>query len=218
MADRYLRNGISEAEQERLLKARVAVVGCGGLGGRAAEMLARVGIGTIVLIDPDTFSFSNLNRQIFSTPETLGQDKAMVVAAGLKKINPQLDVSACVQPFTAGQLEHVDIVVDGLDSSEARRELARTCRLLEIPMIHGAVERWYGQVGLDFADFKLIDIVYSGGREQESPPVMVMSVALIASLQVAEVVKYLLGIKSSLLNKWLQADLMNCDFVKVDSL
>ncbi|MEN8191005.1 MAG: ThiF family adenylyltransferase, partial [Thermodesulfobacteriota bacterium] len=65
MAERYSRNPLSRAEQEKLQSAVVSIIGCGGLGGRTAELLTRLGVGSIILTDPDRFTESNLNRQLF---------------------------------------------------------------------------------------------------------------------------------------------------------
>ncbi|MEN8199294.1 MAG: HesA/MoeB/ThiF family protein [Thermodesulfobacteriota bacterium] len=212
MDDRYERNGLSEAEQETLQGAAVSIIGCGGLGGRTAELLTRVGIGTIILTDPDTFDESNLNRQLFSTPETLGLEKAAVVAAELQKINPQTTIHFHVQAFNEGSITGAHCVVDCLDSPGDRKQLARLCRKHEIPLIHGAVKNWYGQAGVDHRDSPLIDSLYPHGAKQGVPQVLPMTVALVAAMQGAEVCKCILGKDSPLQKGWLQCDLLHCDY------
>ena len=91
---RYKRNQktISQSEQHTLFKSTVLVLGCGGLGGFVAEMLCRIGVGNLILMDGDVFDEHNLNRQNFSTIKTLGLHKAEVLRNGLEAINPALHV------------------------------------------------------------------------------------------------------------------------------
>src|SRR5512133_248942 len=87
---RYQRNrqAISAEQQRILFHSRVAVIGCGGLGGYVIEELARLGVGTIIAIDPDVFEEHNLNRQLLSSPATLGRAKVEAAAARIAEINP----------------------------------------------------------------------------------------------------------------------------------
>lgn len=210
--ERYLRNGLTDTEQKLLQSTSVSVIGCGGLGGRTAELLVRAGIGTIRLTDPDTFATSNLNRQLFCTPETLGLAKASVVAAELQKINPQTTIHFHVQSFTENSLQDADIVIDGLDSARDRKHLAQLCRKRAIPLIHGAVKQWYGQTGVDHAASPLIETIYSHRETDSAPRVLPMTVALIAAMQVAEACKIILHKGSPLHSGWLQCDLLHCDY------
>ncbi|MBP6324515.1 MAG: ThiF family adenylyltransferase, partial [Sulfurospirillum sp.] len=91
---RYKRNQktISTQEQYALFQSHVVIIGCGGLGGFVSEMLTRIGVGTLTLIDGDVFEEHNLNRQNFSSIQTLGQNKAKVLAQKLQEINPALHV------------------------------------------------------------------------------------------------------------------------------
>ena len=87
---RYERNGIiTDDEQNRLKRTKVAIVGLGGLGGYVAEQLVRLGIGELVLVDGDVFNESNLNRQLFSTEAAIGHSKAEVANARLKAIDSE---------------------------------------------------------------------------------------------------------------------------------
>ncbi|MCF8055629.1 MAG: HesA/MoeB/ThiF family protein [Desulfocapsa sp.] len=209
---RYQRNGLSCSEQLKLIQARVAIIGCGGLGGRTAELLARLGIGTLLLTDPDTFSESNLNRQLFCTVKTLGDSKVEVLSRELQQINPALQTKEQVRLFNEQSIAGADIVIDCLDSTEARKELAGMCRSHAIPMIHGAVREWYGQVGIDWKANALINTLYpQTSGPPEAPKVMVTTVAFIAAIQAAEASKLLLGHDSPLTRGWLQCDLLHCE-------
>ncbi len=218
MAERYTRNGFSQAEQILLQRATIAVIGCGGLGGRTAELLTRLGIGSLLLTDPDIFSESNLNRQLFCNMETIGQAKTTVVAGELQKINPGLQISAFVQAFDAGSIHGADVVIDALDSGNARKQLATLCRQQNTPLVHGAVNSWYGQVAVEQPAAPLMDTLYPESNGSTTPPnVLPMTVALVASMQTAEVCKYILRQKSPLQGKsLLQCDLLHCQYELID--
>jgi molybdopterin/thiamine biosynthesis adenylyltransferase len=209
---RFQRNGLNCRDQLKLFQAKVAIIGCGGLGGRTAELLARVGIGHLILTDPDVFSESNLNRQMFCTVESLGDKKVDVLSLELTKINPALQTTEHVKYFNEQSIVSADIVIDGLDSTEARKELAGLCQKQSIPMVHGAVREWFGQVGVDLAN-TLISILYPQTAGSPEPPkVMGATVALIAAVQAAETCKLLLGYDSPLTRGWLQADLLQNEY------
>lgn len=213
---RYTRNGLSCSDQLKLLQSNVAIIGCGGLGGRTAELLTRLGIGHLILTDPDIFSESNLNRQMFCTVETLGKKKVESVGDALQRINPALQTTRHPRQFDALSISTADIVIDGLDSPGARKELSALCTNHSIPMIHGAVKEWYGQIGVEHAASGLIDTLYQQTTKNPLPPhVLAMTVSLIASLQAAEVCKLLLGTGVALGDGWLQCDLLHNDYEKM---
>ncbi|MCX7914242.1 MAG: HesA/MoeB/ThiF family protein [Thermodesulfovibrionales bacterium] len=207
---RYVRNQrlIKPAEQLTLLNSCVSVVGCGGLGGYTIEMLARLGVGHLICIDPDYFREEDLNRQRFCNLKTLGQPKAEVIKEELKSINPAVVVKAHTTSFLPeiGEtlLEGAQVVIDALDSFEARTDLAETCKRLSIPFVHGAIAGWYGQVSVqDLESSKLIALFRSscGKRELQkelgnpsfAPP-------FISAIQVAETIKILLNRSTAILS------------------
>jgi molybdopterin/thiamine biosynthesis adenylyltransferase len=100
------------AEQERLRASRVLVVGCGGVGGTVAVILARSGVGRFILVDPDGFEASNMNRQIGCTVDSLGRNKALVLAEMIGKINPEAEVETHPCLMT---LEQIDAVAGSCD-------------------------------------------------------------------------------------------------------
>ena len=131
---------LGEQAMERLAAARVAVFGLGGVGGSAAEALARSGIGALELFDDDVVSLTNLNRQIVATHDTLGQAKVDAMAARLASIAPQ----ACFVPHrlfympdTAEQVDltRFDYIVDAIDTVAAKLELAIRATKLGVPII-----------------------------------------------------------------------------------
>ncbi|WP_421784719.1 HesA/MoeB/ThiF family protein [Hyphobacterium sp.] len=138
--------------QQRLKASSVAIVGAGGLGGPAALYLAAAGIGTIRLIDPDTVSLDNLQRQIQFSTADVGQDKAAIAGAHLVALNPHVTVDAVKDSVTEANAQHhlasADIVLDGCDNFETRFAVNAACHMLGKPLVSGAVGRWSGQVGI----------------------------------------------------------------------
>lgn len=134
---RYL---IGEKALAKLRQARVAVLGLGGVGAQAAEALARSGIGHLILIDGDSYTASNLNRQLFALHSTLGRKKVEVAEERLKDINPQIRITAIPEfytPETAAQLplDEADYIVDAFDMVTAKIHLALWAKEQGIPLI-----------------------------------------------------------------------------------
>ena len=213
---RYRRNGLGCREQLRLLRARVAVIGCGGLGGSCAALLARIGIGRLRLVDPDCFEEHNLNRQQFATVASLGRSKTETARAMIRSINPAVIVEAIVRPFTEADIEAVDFVVDGLDDAGKRLSLAAHCNKLARPLVHGAVREWHGQTGIATAQNRLMATLYPNVEEGSAskPPVNVLAptVTLIAAIQAAQTCKLILGLDSPLARNWMLCDLLEDAF------
>ncbi|MBR4539209.1 MAG: tRNA threonylcarbamoyladenosine dehydratase [Clostridia bacterium] len=125
---------------EKLSRARVALFGVGGVGGYVAEALARSGIGSFDLFDPDSVSLTNLNRQIVALHSTLGQPKAETLARRLKDINPAIKVTAhplFYLPENADQvdLSAFDYIADAIDTVTAKLDLIERAYHLGVPMI-----------------------------------------------------------------------------------
>ena len=149
---RYLRNigALGMEGQAKLLLSSAVVVGCGGLGGWIVELLARSGVGRLTLIDGDVFSESNLNRQALCTEAALGRNKAEIAAARVGEINSAVETVAypvmLAEDNVKNLLENNSVAFDALDNLSSRLLLLRAARDLGIPMIHGAVAGWWGQV------------------------------------------------------------------------
>lgn len=202
-------------EQKKLKDAQVVVCGCGGLGGQVIENLARIGVGNLTIFDPDVFSSSNLNRQLGALSETLGRNKAMVLAERVGRIHDLCRVKTFQNDFRmAVNFPGADVVVDCLDDVKARFELAKRCRQQNLPLVHGAVNGWYGQVGVQRPGDNLLDRLYPDPFiiKTDPPPVLSFTASLVASLQAAETVKQLLKKSSRLENGWLAIDLLHGDF------
>jgi molybdopterin/thiamine biosynthesis adenylyltransferase len=221
---RYRRNRetVSTADQLRLRRSRVAVIGCGGLGGYLIEELARLGVGALVVIDPDVFEEHNLNRQLLSSPADLGRPKVEVACLRVAAVNPAVEVVAHRTAFSRANgrelLAGCTAVVDGLDSVLVRRELAELCGALGLPLVHGAIGGWYGQIAVQLPGGDLSPLLRSSpdGKGVEArlgnPS---FTPAVVASLQVAELTKVLLGRASSLAGRALFVDLLAMRFDEV---
>ncbi|MHB8811403.1 MAG: HesA/MoeB/ThiF family protein [Desulfobulbaceae bacterium] len=222
---RYQRNRemISLPQQLALFRARVAVVGCGGLGGYIIEELARLGIGGIVAVDPDVFQEHNLNRQLYSTPAQLGLKKVEAAACRVAAVNPAVTFRPVAEAFAelngAELLRGVDVAVDALDSIPTRLLLAEMCDSLGIPMVHGAIAGWYGRLATQFPGDGTLRRLYPGNRElpgievkQGNPS---FTPAVVAALEVAEVVKILLNIGEPIRNRCLTIDLYHLEFDEI---
>ncbi len=210
---------LSIEQQQSLQEKKVAVIGCGGLGGHAIEQLVRLGVGCVYCVDPDVFSLSNCNRQLNATSRTLGQNKAEVAARRSADIHPYARVLPFPLDFQsplAVDAFAVDVVIDCLDNIQARRDLSVRCKQNGLPLVHGAVSGWCGQVGVQPPDGDLIGRLYpqhSGTDPTVAPSIIACTVALVASMQVVEALKQLLGIPSDLNNSWLHIDLKYSEFI-----
>lgn len=221
MPARYRRNRamLSTAQQLVLFRTRVAVIGCGGLGGYLVEELARLGVGTIVALDPDVFEEHNLNRQILATPAALGRNKARAAVSRIAEVNPACTVVPIERRFTpehaAELFDRVDVVADGVDSVDIRLELSEACARLGIPLVSGAIAGWYGQVTTVLPGDQTIRLLYAHhptGRGIETrlgnPS---FTPAVVASLEAAEVCKLLVGAGTTLRHRVLLVNLLDME-------
>lgn len=222
---RYRRNQqmIPVQDQLKLFRSRVAVIGCGGLGGYVIEELARLGVGTLVAIDPDVFQEHNLNRQLFSTTSALGRAKVELAAERVAEINPAttlLPVQAPYAPENAAELlGGAQVVVDALDSITTRLALAKSCTEMQIPLVHGAIAGWYGHVCTQLPGDRSIEGLYGSAPQQRGVEQRLgnpsFTPAVIASLESAEVCKLLLGVGKPLRNRCLVINLLDMTFDEI---
>ena len=138
--------------QQRLKAARVLVVGAGGLGAPAALYLAAAGVGVIGLVDPDTVSLSNLQRQVLFSTGDVGAPKVERAARRLADLNPHVQVDAHAVALTTANARDLiggyDLVLDGTDDFATRFAVNAACVACRIPLVSGALGRWTGQVGV----------------------------------------------------------------------
>lgn len=223
---RYQRNRktITTLLQRKLLQSKVAVIGCGGLGGYIIEELARLGVGTIEAIDPDIFEEHNLNRQILCKVSDLGKPKAKVAKTRVKAINPAIKVIPIVKPFSQENgielLKGMDVVVDALDSVPTRIELAECCAALNVPMVHGTIGGWYGQITTQLPSDKTVQMIYRNCKDSKGVERMLgnpsFTPAVIASLEVAEVCKLLTDQGTLLRKKMLFINMLDMEIDQIE--
>ena len=136
MADNWLQRGtllLGEEKQERLRQAHILVVGLGGVGSWAAEMLCRAGAGAMTIVDADVVDITNINRQMPALASTVGMPKCDVVAGRLKAINPDIDVTVKQLFINSENIPtmfdegNFDFVVDAIDTLEPKGALIREC-------------------------------------------------------------------------------------------
>ena len=216
---RYFRNigTIGLDGQIKLLQSTVAVAGVGGLGSTVIELLARQGIGHLIIIDNDRFTEQNLNRQIMCTEGNLGEYKVTVVSRRVKQINSATTVTTFRERLTRDNAEKLlgsaRVVVDGLDNLSSRLVVEHACRQLAIPYVYASIGGFSGQVmtifpgdvGLSSLYGSSSDTVPEQGIETKigNPPA---TVAMIAAFQVQEVVKIVTGVGHPVRNRILFVD------------
>jgi molybdopterin/thiamine biosynthesis adenylyltransferase len=220
---RYLRNRetISPKEQLKLANARVAVVGAGGLGGQVILLLARVGVGQIVVVDYDRFDETNLNRQALSSQRAIGKSKAEEAVMVVGAINPGVLITphqVRIDPSNAREvLEGSDVVVDALDNIPARFTIENASKSMGIPLVHGALAGLEGQLMTVFPDDPGIKRLYgsnaAGGDKSKSPEAILgvptLMPSFIATLQAMEVLKIILKRGRLFRNVMVHVDLEN---------
>ncbi|WP_298161339.1 molybdopterin-synthase adenylyltransferase MoeB [Brevundimonas sp.] len=138
--------------QQKLKAATVVIVGAGGVGSPAALYLAAAGVGTLRIIDGDTVSLSNLQRQILFDAADIDRAKVEAAAGRLEAINPHVRIEALNYPLTADNaavtIDGADVVLDGTDDFETRHCVNAACVAAGVPLVSGALGRWTGQVGV----------------------------------------------------------------------
>jgi molybdopterin-synthase adenylyltransferase len=214
---RYVKNlsAIGLSEQLRICRSSVLICGCGGLGGVLINLLARLGVGRLRVVDEDTFAPSNLNRQWLCDTAHLGQPKALVAQQEVQAINPLAEVEAFPEILDETNahslLEGMDAVLDALDNLPARFLLAEVARRLGIPFIHGAATGWWGQVSTFMPDSVLdLTAIYGTKRSRDTAEIALgilgPSPSLIGSLQAFEAIRLLSGRKPAYVNRLLFFD------------
>jgi molybdopterin/thiamine biosynthesis adenylyltransferase len=202
---RYMRNlgTVGWEGQIALLQSTVGVVGAGGLGGWIIEGLARMGVGRLIIIDSDAFEENNLNRQAMCREDNLGQPKVQAAEARVAAVNAAVQVVAHqVRVSTVEMMVQLlrgsKVLVDALDALPTRLSLQRAARRLSVPLVHGAIAGYVGQVMTVFPDDPGLLGLYGEGPVPEhgielqwgNPAATPM---MVAAWQIQEVVKLLTG-------------------------
>jgi len=222
--NRYIKNGIFTSEEMSILRSSsICIIGCGGLGGHILEMLARLGIGNLTIVDGDVFDVTNLNRQILSSENNIGKSKVMEAFKRIKAINSDVAINTINEFVNSENVNDIikssDVVIDALDSIDDRRMLARACDESDKIMIHGAIAGWYGQVSTIYPGDKTMDRLYPS-KHKKGVEVSIgnpsFTPALVASIQVSEAVKLITSKPHILRNKIMYIDLLYNDFEVIE--
>ena len=220
---RYLRNreAISLKEQLQLALSHVAVVGAGGLGGQVILLLTRVGVGKLTVIDYDRFDETNLNRQALCSMDMLGKFKAEAAVAVMDNINPGVTILSRPQRVVAANAEELfagsHLVVDALDNVRDRFVLEKAARNLDIPLVHGALAGFEGQLMTIYPGDPGLQTLYGEEHSERDKTksaeaifgVPTLTPAFIATLQAMEVLKIVLNRKGVFRKTMVHADLEN---------
>jgi molybdopterin-synthase adenylyltransferase len=202
--------------QQRLLDARVLVVGLGGLGSPVAMYLAAAGVGSLILADFDAVDLSNLQRQLLHTSDRIGMTKVDSAVRTLTAINPEVHLDAIKGSLTQANLAQVvagvDLVVDACDNFATRFAVNAACCAARIPLVSGAAIRTEGQVTVfsGQAGGPCYQCLYprDGGIDEtcSANGVLAPIVGIIGSIQATEVIKVLAGLGEPLYGRLLLLD------------
>ena len=231
---------VTRSEQERFKDAKITVIGCGGIGGETIEMLARMGVGELVLVDKDAYDLSNLNRQTLATIADLGLVKSDVAAEKVRLINPYVKVTTFNEHIDQTNIEKVmkdsDIVIDALDNVLTRVIVSRKAKEIGIPYIHGAIHGTMGQISVFLPNsdktYEEMFNLPSIGKELDDetveslknvtsgvPPVIGPTPNLIGCLEAFEAYKIITGIgKVTVAPKILTFNLLDLGSFSLDEL
>ncbi|WP_405306779.1 HesA/MoeB/ThiF family protein [Methanobrevibacter sp.] len=231
---------VTRSEQERFKDAKITVIGCGGIGGETIEMLARMGIGELILVDKDAYDLSNLNRQTLATITDLGLVKSEVAAEKVRLINPYVKTTTFNEHIDQTNIDKViddsDIVIDALDNVLTRVIVSRKAKEKGIPYIHGAIHGTMGQITVFLPNsdktYEEMFNLPSIGKELDDetiealknvtsgvPPVIGPTPNLIGCLEAFEAYKIITGVgKVTVAPKIMTFDLLDLGSFSLDEL
>lgn len=202
--------------QEKLKSSRILIVGLGGLGCAASQYLASAGVGHLTLVDFDTVSLSNLQRQILHTDETIGQPKVESAKARLQAINPTIRIEAinqkCSDEQWAELIANTDLVLDCTDNVTVRNQLNFQCFKQKRPLVSGSAIRFEGQISVftyqeNEPCYQCLSSLFGDGTLScVEAGVIAPIVGVIGSFQALEAIKTLLNIGKTLSGKLLMID------------
>jgi len=233
--DRYERQlvlkGFGRNAQIKLQSAKVLVIGAGGLGCPALVYLAASGVGSIGIVDHDSISLSNLHRQILYSTNEVGNNKAEVAAAKLRSLNPEITITSYVSRLGKSNvmemISNYEYIVDCTDNFESRYLINDACLLLKKPLVFAAVSDYQGQLAiLNFLDESGFSVNYrdlfpippNPGEVPNCEENGVLGVlpGIIGTMQAAEIIKLITGLKGALINKLLTYDLLTQQIYQMD--
>jgi len=218
---------VGEAGQQKLLDARVLLIGAGGLGSPASLYLAAAGVGTLGIVDEDVVDDSNLQRQIVHSTERLGEPKVLSAKRTIEALNPDVHVEAYQERLTSENIDRIladrwDVIVDGADNFPTRYLVNDASVWHGVPVVHGSIYRFEGQVTVFHPG---AGPCYRCLFPAPPPPELAPSCAeggvlgvlpgIVGSLQANEALKLVLGIGDSLAGRLLLFDALATTFDEV---
>lgn len=211
--ERYSRqlliDSFTEEEQQKIKKAKVLVIGAGGLGSPVLLYLTAAGVGTIGIVEFDTVDLSNLNRQVLYASSDIGAEKAKLLSDPLIALNPNCTILTIAEKWGVDNALSIatdyDIIVDCTDNYETRYLSDEISRKLSIPMIYGAIYQMEGQVAVfNYKGSKSYSDLFPKSAEahyQKAGGVIGPIAGVIGSMQAAEALKIITGLGEVLANK-----------------
>ena len=217
---RYARHlvlkGMGGGGQQALKAARVLVVGAGGLGSPTIAYLAGAGIGKLGIVDHDSVSLSNLQRQVIHTSAGIGENKADSAGRFAHALNPHVTIQLHHERLAVGNaaatIGGYDLVLDGTDNLDTRRAVAATAESLRLPLVSGAVSMFDGQVtifapgGPSFADLYPAEAEDTDLPSCEATGILGPLTGVIGALMAMEAIKLITGIGEPLIGRVLTYD------------
>ena len=216
---------IGVRDQGKLKGASACLVGVGGLGSTIAVLLASMGVGRLRLVDMDVVEISNLQRQHLYTVDDVGYPKVEAATTRLRSMNPFIEIEPvpmAVTPSNVGRLvDDVDVIVDGLDRMAPRYSLNRACVEKGIPLVYGAVITGIGNATTIIPGETACLECFQGSLDDEALPTCAVAgvhpsiIKIVASIQVSEAVRLLLGRPPLLMDNLIFCDLEDLSFEKI---
>lgn len=214
---------VQEAGQLKLKGSHVLMIGCGGLGNPASLYLAAAGVGQLTIVDDDIVDVSNLQRQVLFSESDIGQPKVVAGKNALLRLNSNMNITTVQERVTRENVDQLvsgkTIVIDGTDNFETRYLVSDSANKFKVPLVHGSVYRFDGQVS----------VFYPSSHEEascyrclypEAPPadlapscmeagVLGVLPGVVGMLQAVEAIKVILGLGKSLVNRLLVYDALS---------
>lgn len=218
MPERYRRNAstIPPADQARLARSRVLLVGCGGLGGHVLEYLVRAGVGTILACDPDRIEMHNANRQLLAATGTMGRPKVEAAKDRAAEINSLIRVVPMEARFQDEPLPAVNAVIDCLGGAAHRRELQATASAAKVPVISAGIAGWTALISTTWpGETGLAEFMNDKNGCELTQGIPSPAVGFAAALQATEAIRILIGRIPALRGSLLIADLAEMRFSTV---
>ena len=200
-----------EVGQEKLKKTSVFVAGAGGLGSIVSIYMAAAGFGKICIVDCDSVELSNLNRQILHGGQDVGRDKALSAYDTITSINPEVEVEALVETISEDNIDTLlqgcNLIMDAMDNFPTRYLLNRAALKRKIPLFHGAISGYRGQVTTIIpGKTACLRCIFPRAPPAAIFPALGSTCGVIGSIQVTEAVKYIQGAGELLTNRLLLWD------------